>query len=77
MTATNLRVVRRPRTPLVAALTAASAPVTDPTKIFTNTTGRRNAWQDDAWRYTKCIPELGYFVRWRSNACAQVCSPAK
>ncbi len=72
MTATNLRVVRRPRTPLVAALTAASAPVTDPTKIFTNTTGRNNAWQDDAWRYTKCIPELGYFVRWRSNACAQV-----
>lgn len=76
VTASNLRVVRRrnhgPQGALTAALTAASTPVTDPTKIFTSSTGRRDSWQDEAWRFTKCVSELGYFVRWRSNACAQV-----
>ena len=53
-------------------MTAASAPVTDPTKIFTSTTTQLIPWQDEAWRYVRCIGELGYFVRWRSNACGQV-----
>ena len=47
-------------------------PVTEPTKLLTTTMGRRTEWQDEAWRFTRCIGELGYFVRWRSNACAQV-----
>lgn len=34
--------------------------------------GRPQAWQDEAWRFTRSVGELGYFVRWRSNACAQV-----
>lgn len=72
MTTPQLRVVRRSRTPLVAALTSAVAPVTDAAKMFSTSTGQRTTWQDEAWRFTKVIGELGYFVRWRSNACAQV-----
>ncbi|QBP32670.1 portal protein [Mycobacterium phage Cepens] len=76
MTASNFRVVRRRRASqpaaLTASLTAAVAPVKDPTKIFSGSTGARQPWQEEAWRFTKCVGELGYFVRWRSNACAQV-----
>ena len=53
-------------------MTAAAAPVADPSKLLTASMGRRTEWQDEAWRFTRCIGELGYFVRWRSNACAQV-----
>lgn len=74
MTPPNLRVVRRNRAPLTASLTAAVAPVNDTTKMFSTSTStsRGTSWQDEAWRFTKVIGELGYFVRWRSNACAQV-----
>lgn len=40
--------------------------------MFTSSVGRSAEWQNDAWRFTRCIGELGYFVRWRSNACAGV-----
>jgi hypothetical protein len=53
-------------------MTAAAVPVTDTSRIFTATLGQRLTWQDEAWRFTKVIGELGYFVRWRANACAQV-----
>ncbi len=72
MTAPNLRVVRRPRAPLVASLTAAVAPVKDPTKLFTTGVAGRDQWQQEAWRFTRTVGELGFYVRWRSNACAQV-----
>lgn len=72
MTTPQLRVVRRSRAPLTASITAAVAQVTDTAKIFGTSTGQRVTWQDEAWRFTKVIGELGYFVRWRSNACAQV-----
>lgn len=72
MTASKLRVVRRSNAPLVASLTAAAAPVEEPSRLFTSTpTKSELQWQEEAWRYTHCIGELGYFVRWRSNACAQ------
>lgn len=71
MSTPNLRVVRQARA-LTAAVTAAVSPVTDTSRIFSATTGHSARWQDDAWRYRKTVGELGYFVRWRSNACAQV-----
>lgn len=40
--------------------------------MFTSSVGRSAEWQNDAWRFSHIIGELGYFVRWRSNACAQV-----
>lgn len=67
----NLRVVRKPRA-LTASVTAAVSPVTDTSRIFSAQTRKAARWQEDAWRYRKIIGELGYFVRWRSNACAQV-----
>lgn len=72
MTAPNLRVVRRRRAPLVASLTAAVAPVKDPSKLFTTGVAGRDQWQQEAWRFTRTVGELGFYVRWRSNACAQV-----
>lgn len=64
--------MRRSRAPLTASLTAAASPVTDVTRIFGTTGTQRTTWQDEAWRFTKAIGELGYFVRWRANSCAQV-----
>lgn len=71
MSIPNLRVVRKPRT-LTASVTAAVSPITDTSRIFSATTRKTARWQEEAWRYRNTIGELGYFVRWRSNACAQV-----
>ncbi|WP_232491056.1 hypothetical protein [Mycobacterium dioxanotrophicus] len=80
MAAPDLRVVRRRKgTALVAsgarpvALTAASAPVSDPSKVFGSATmGRRNNWQAEAWEMYRAVGELGYYVRWRANSCSRV-----
>ncbi|MGV0738226.1 hypothetical protein ABQF35_14300 [Mycobacterium syngnathidarum] len=79
MAAPGLRVVRRRKgTALVAsaaprALTAASAPVKNPTDVFkTNMGGRRDNWQDECWQMYRCVGELGYYVRWRANSCSRV-----
>jgi len=40
--------------------------------MLSTSMGRRTEWQQEAWRFTRTVSELGYFVRWRSNACAQV-----
>lgn len=57
---------------MTAALTAAYSPVTDTGGLFGVAASPRTTWQDEAWRFTKVIGELGYFVRWRANSCAQV-----
>lgn len=65
--------MRRRRAPLTASLTAAVAPVTDPSKVFpTAGINSSGGWQQEAWRFTRTVGELGFYVRWRSNACAQV-----
>lgn len=77
--APGLRVVRRRKgTALVAsvaprALTAASAPVTDPTHVFkAGAGGRRNNWQNECWQLYRQVGEFGYYVRWRANSCSRV-----
>lgn len=75
--APSLRVVRRPKGSLVAAgpraLTAASAPVTDPLQIFkSGTGGRRNDWQAEAWEMFRCVGELRYYVGWQAASCSKV-----
>lgn len=76
----GLRVVRRRKGALTAAvevsssaLVAASMPVSDPTSIFTNgVAGKRRAWQDEAWEMYRQVPELRYYVDWRSSSCSRV-----
>lgn len=72
MTAPNLRPVRRRRGALTSSLTAAVAPVKDPSKLLQTSAGGRGDWQSEAWRFSRTVGELGFYVRWRSNACAQV-----
>ncbi|MHC9292045.1 hypothetical protein ACRCUN_06230 [Mycobacterium sp. LTG2003] len=80
MAAPGLRVVRRRKgSALVAsaaprALTAASAPVNDPAQIFragSSMTGRRDNWQDEAWKHFRCVGELRYYVGWRASSCSR------
>ncbi len=34
-------------------------------------TGRRDNWQDEAWKMYREVGEFGYYVRWRSNSCSR------
>ena len=73
--ASSLRVVRRPKgsAPRRRALTAASAPITDPQKQLKTTltgAGRQN-WQQEAWELSEEVGELSYYVSWRSNSCSR------
>lgn len=79
MAAETLRIVRRRRGSLVAsaaptALTAASAPVTDPTQIFKGNVfgGRRENWQTEAWGFYRSVGELHYYVDWCGACCSKV-----
>lgn len=76
MAAPSLRIVRRPKGALVAsatALTAASAPVDDPTQIFrSGLNGRRDDWQAEAWELYRLVGEYGWFVRFRARTCSRV-----
>ncbi|QHB37314.1 portal protein [Mycobacterium phage BirdsNest] len=73
--ASSLRVVRRPKgsAPRRRALTAASAPITDPQKQLKSTLvgAGRNNWQQEAWELSEEIGELGYYVSWRANSCSR------
>lgn len=54
------------------ALTAASAPVTDPAQIFqASAVGRRDNWQNEAWQMYRAVGELRYYVGWRANSCSR------
>lgn len=72
MAASTLRIVRRPKGSGPSALTAASAPVTDPAKIFAASTwGVRRNWQDEAWVMYRLVGELRYYVGWRASSCSR------
>lgn len=48
-------------------------PVTDPMQIFkTGMGGRRDNWQSEAWEMYRAVPELRYYVGWRSSSCSRV-----
>lgn len=73
MSAVELRVVRRAKgTPRPAALTAASAPVTNPQDVFkaAGLGGRRDNWQNEAWDML-CVGEFRFYVRFRAGSCAR------
>lgn len=80
MAAPDLRVVRRPKSARRAltasagqALTAASAPVEDPTQIFkTGLNRQRDDWQNEAWELYRLVGEYGWFVRFRARTCSRV-----
>lgn len=79
MAAPVLRVVRRPKGALTAsagarALTAASAPVTNPADLLkAGVSGSRGKnWQDEAWSAYRCVGELRYYVGWRASSCSRV-----
>lgn len=53
---------------------AASAPVVDTDAVFKSAGlgGRRGDWQAEAWEHYRCVGELAFYVRWRSNSCSRV-----
>jgi hypothetical protein len=56
-------------------LTAASQPVTDPSKVFRSTMAgivSRDDWQRLAWDAYDEVGELRYYVGWRSSSCSRV-----
>lgn len=79
MAAPDLRIVRRRRgaltaaVPTPAALVAASAPINNARDAFKSTTGRRDdSWKDEAWRLYDEVGELGVYIRWRARSCSRV-----
>lgn len=47
-------------------VTIASASIVRPSQIRRST--RKVEWQEEAWRYRRTVPELGFAVRWLSKA---------
>lgn len=76
--APDLRIVRRRRGALTAAiptpsaLVAASAPVNSVKDIFKPSMGQQASWQDEAWELYNEVGELGCYVRWRARSCSRV-----
>lgn len=56
----------RPLTALTSAATRIQNPQTDLANKIQG--GARDDWADKAWGYVRCVGELDYYVRWRSNA---------
>lgn len=77
--AASLRIVRRSPGTAVAtrsrSLTAASQPITDPSRAFKmamNGSARGDDWQSKAWDMLDQVGELRYYVGWRSSSVARV-----
>lgn len=67
--------MRRPRGSAPrASLSAASAPIDNPSITFKNqiSLSGRLGWQTEAWELMDAVGELRYYVSWRSNACSRV-----